>query len=71
VEGGSVTYRADCSLKELDSFLADCMAAPAPSAAPTPDPYTVETSVPTAEPSPGETPLPTTAAEEDIQKEQE
>ncbi len=71
VEGGSVTYRADCSLKELDSFLADCMAAPEPSAAPTPDPYTVETSVPTAEPSPGETPLPTTAAEEDIQKEQE
>ena len=51
VEGGSVIYRADCSLKELDSFLADCAAAPAPSAAPTPDPYVGELPVP----SPDET----------------
>ena len=50
VEGGSVTYRADCSLKELDSFLKTCPSTPAPSAAPTPDPY----SDPTPVPSPGE-----------------
>ena len=69
VEGGSVVYRADCSLKELDSFLADCLATPAPSAAPTPDPYTAEAPVPTMSeisapipaPSSAETSAPTTA----------
>lgn len=48
VEGGSVTYQADCSLRELDSFLSACLATPAPSAAPTPDPYTE----PTPDPAP-------------------
>ena len=46
VEGGSVTYRADCSLRELDSFLETCPSTPAPSAAPTPDPYIDPTPVP-------------------------
>ena len=46
VEGGSVTYRADCSLKELDSFLKTCPSDPASSAAPTPDPYINPTPVP-------------------------
>ena len=51
VEGGCVTYRADCSLKELDSFLKTCPSGPAPSAAPTPDPYTDPTPVPTPDES--------------------
>ena len=46
VEGGSVTYRADCSLRELDSFLETCPSTPAPSAAPSPDPYIDPTPVP-------------------------
>ena len=53
-EGGTVTYRADCSLRELDSFLAACAAAPAPSAVPTPDPYAAPSPVPTE--APAETP---------------
>ena len=59
VEGGNVIYRADCSLKELDSFLAACLATPAPSAAPTPDPYTTETPAQTSEQPIPETPMPT------------
>ena len=54
VEGGSVTYRADCSLKELDSFLDACLAAPVPSAAPTPDPFIAETPAPTPVEAPSE-----------------
>lgn len=50
VEGGSVTYRADCSLRELDSFLKTCPSAPASSAVPTTDPYIN----PTPAPSPAE-----------------
>ena len=46
VEGGCVTYRADCSLRELDSFLETCPSTPAPSAAPSPDPYIDPTPVP-------------------------
>lgn len=58
VEGGSVTYRADCSLRELDGFLETCPAAPASSAAPTPDPYTVPTPAPTpVETAAGNTPM--------------
>ena len=53
-EGGTVTYRADCSLRELDSFLTACAATPAPSAAPTPDPYAAPTPAPTE--APAETP---------------
>ena len=53
-EGGTVTYRADCSLRELDSFLAACAATPAPSAAPTPDPYVAPSPTPTE--APAETP---------------
>lgn len=51
VEGGSVTYRADCSLRDLDSFLKTCPSGPAPSAAPTPDPYTDPTPAPTPDES--------------------
>ena len=51
VEGGSVTYRADCSLRELDSFLKTCPSGPAASAAPTPDPYTDPTPVPASDES--------------------
>ena len=51
VEGGSVTYRADCSLRELDSFLETCPSAPAASAAPTPDPYIDPTPVPSPDES--------------------
>ena len=51
VEGGSVTYRADCSLRELDSFLKTCPSGPAASAAPTPDPYTDPTPVPSSDES--------------------
>ncbi|MBR1566424.1 MAG: zf-HC2 domain-containing protein [Oscillospiraceae bacterium] len=54
VEGGSVTYRADCSLRELDSFLETCPSAPAPSAAPTPDPYMDPTPVPSPDESAAE-----------------
>ena len=46
VEGGCVTYRADCSLRELDSFLETCPSPPAPSAAPSPDPFIDPTPVP-------------------------
>ena len=46
VEGGCVTYRADCSLRELDSFLETCPSTPAPSAAPSPDPFIDPTPVP-------------------------
>ena len=53
-EGGTVTYRADCSLRELDSFLTACAATPAPSAAPTPDPYVAPSPTPTE--APAETP---------------
>ena len=53
-EGGAVTYRADCSLRELDSFLTACAATPAPSAAPTPDPYVAPSPTPTE--APAETP---------------
>ena len=53
-EGGAVTYRADCSLRELDSFLTACAATPAPSAAPTPDPYVAPSPIPTE--APAETP---------------
>ncbi len=53
-EGGTVTYRADCSLRELDSFLTACAASPAPSAAPTPDPYVAPSPAPTE--APAETP---------------
>ena len=51
VEGGSVTYRADCSLRDLDSFLLSCAAAPVPSASPSPDPFAAEppAPVPTAD----------------------
>ena len=54
VEGGSVTYRADCSLKDLDDFLSACAAVPVPSAAPTPDPFVTETPTPSAEAAPAE-----------------
>ena len=54
VEGGSVTYRADCSLKELDSFLKTCPSDPASSAAPTPDPYSDQTPVPSPDGSAAE-----------------
>ena len=54
VEGGSVTYKADCSLKELNSFLKTCASDPAPSAAPTPDPYSDPTPVPSPDGSAAE-----------------
>ena len=60
-EGGTVTYRADCSLRELDSFLTACAATPAPSAAPTPDPYVAPS------PAPAETPVETPAETSDAQ----
>ena len=45
--GESSSFRADCSLKELDSFLDYCETAnPVPSAAPTVDPFSMETSEP-------------------------
>lgn len=59
--GGTVTYRADCSLRELDSFLTACAATPAPSAAPTPDPYVAPS------PAPAETPVETPAETSDAQ----
>ena len=56
VEGGSVTYRADCSLRELDSFLETCPSTPAPSAAPSPDPYIDPTPVPSPDERAAENP---------------